>query len=84
MLVNPKKESIMVDKNQYMKEICDPIGDTSYVINGTVVSNFVMPSWFKIDNNTPYDYLNLVTEPMGLLDGEYFTFIKLIILMVDS
>jgi hypothetical protein len=69
MLVNPKKEFIMVDKNQYMKEICDPIGDTTYFVNDTEVSNFVTPSWFRIFNNKQYDYLNLVRYPLGLLEG---------------
>jgi hypothetical protein len=54
----------------YMAELCDAVEQTSYMLDGVEVSNFVTPAWFDPDNaKGPYDKLGKLTLPLQLLPG---------------
>lgn len=53
-------------------ELGDPVEATSYIINGVAVSNFVLMSYFDMQNKTgPYDMLGLLKAPWSMLRGGY-------------
>lgn len=56
-------------------EICDPVeGPTSaYTIDGIMVSDFILPSWFEFYNttNTYFDYTQQLDQPVSVLPGGY-------------
>lgn len=54
----------------YALEVCDPVGDVVYQIDGIDVSDFVLPSWFG-GGGAPYDHLLYVDRPFGLAAGGY-------------
>ncbi len=60
----------------YAYEVCDACeaDQFGYAINGTVVSDFVYPSWFESsrgEGSTQFDYGNQITKPFQLLPGGY-------------
>lgn len=65
--------------SEYALELCDPVEGNSYSVNvnGTFVSlsNFVFPSWFNpeatVQQNMPFDYLNVLTTPFTMTSGGY-------------
>jgi hypothetical protein len=69
MITNPRKESVTIEGINYMKEICDPIGSSSYQVNTTEVSNFVYPAWFGVDTLAPFDHIGLLDEPLKYLNS---------------
>ena len=66
MLVDPQLNQFALGPNgaKYDKEVCDPVQDDSsaYNIGGTLVSNFVFPSWFDPNGAPPYDFCKQVAE----------------------
>lgn len=62
----------MVD---YLVEICDPCDQSTYEIDGVVVSDFVTPSYydsFESDGGR-YSFTGEVTRPRQILDGGYIS-----------
>jgi hypothetical protein len=65
----------------YPLEICDAVeSDTQgYLINGTLVSNFVYPAWFesfRAPQSTKFDHTGIISAPLQLAQGGYIgTFI---------
>jgi hypothetical protein len=59
----------------YSAEVCDACEDDqfAYRINGVLVSDFVLPSWFMPGIAGPYDFMNHVTAPFQLLAGGYIS-----------
>jgi hypothetical protein len=60
-------------------ELCDACEDDQfgYKINGTMVSNFVYPSWFesfRANTNTQFDHCRKIGGPFELLPGGYIGF----------
>ncbi|MEW2306766.1 hypothetical protein AB0958_43710 [Streptomyces sp. NPDC006655] len=60
----------------YAYEVCDACEDDSnaYEIDGTLVSDFVLPAWFEPGrpaNGTQFDYLGRIKNPLELLPGGY-------------
>lgn len=55
------------------QEVCDPVENHSYEINGVSVSNFVTPNWFDAHAapGTPMDYLGRVSQPFQMDQGGY-------------
>ena len=55
-------------------EVCDMVEDGGYPImvnrfevpRSVMVSNFVLPSFWKLDGKWPYDYLGVLTEPFSV------------------
>lgn len=62
----------------YAYEVCDACeaDQFGYKINGTLVSDFVYPSWFEAfrkKGSTQFDYRNRVKAPLQLLPGGYIS-----------
>jgi hypothetical protein len=58
-------------------EVCDPCSETSYLINGVRVSDFVTPL-FYITPAVPsgrYSHTGQVTEPLTVIEGGYISFL---------
>lgn len=59
----------------YAAEVCDPVENDLYKINGVEVSNFVTPWWFT---KTPpagasFDFLKRLKSPFTMTAGGYFS-----------
>jgi hypothetical protein len=64
----------------YAYELGDPVESDSYAVSVTardgaqvsgMVSDFVLPSWFDLDGQKPYDYLGLLTAPFQVRPDGY-------------
>lgn len=67
-------EAATADGSQaYARELCDPVENDSYDIDGVAVSNFVLPSWFDGANTADdqRDWLGKLTQPFTLDAGGY-------------
>lgn len=75
MLADPDAEEVKVGPNgwQYALEVCDPCEDDAfgYYIDGVLVSDFVLPSYFQQDGVAPFDQRNHIKQPFQLLSGGY-------------
>ena len=68
-----------VDKGKvvfYAYEVCDPCEDDpdGYLVNGTLVSDFVFPSWFegfRKQGSTQFDFRKHISRPFQLLPNGY-------------
>lgn len=58
----------------YMAEVCDPVEQDVYQINGVEVSNFVLPAWFGAPGSK-YDHLGKLTAPFSMTSGGYFSYL---------
>jgi hypothetical protein len=61
-------------QNNVMVEVCDPVAEMFYDLDGVQVANFATPSWFGFDAGTRYDWMQTLTGPypaFGL--GGYIT-----------
>jgi hypothetical protein len=60
-------------KGEYPLEVCDPVEDDSYTINGVSVSNFVTKRYFDhlAPARTQFDYLNKLSKPFTTTPGGY-------------
>ncbi len=54
-----------------LAEACDPVAQNWYRLDGTWVTDFVYPAWFKPGSAGPYDYLNITHSPGKLGTGGY-------------
>jgi hypothetical protein len=62
----------------YAYEVCDACESDSfgYSIDGTLVSDFVFPSWFesfRTLGSTQFDFQNKITKPFEILAGGYIS-----------
>jgi hypothetical protein len=82
MLGDPEIDlTVFVEKNArsgelYAYEVCDACeaDQFGYAINGTMVSDFVYPSWFESfrkQKSTQFDHGNKIDAPFKLLPGGY-------------
>jgi hypothetical protein len=60
----------------YSYEVCDACEDDrfGYKIDGTLVSDFVLPAWFESfrkNGSTAFDFREHISEPFQLLEGGY-------------
>jgi hypothetical protein len=57
----------------YAYEACDACEDDSYgyEIDGVLVTDFVLPTWFGGVESRQFDYRSHVKEPFGILPGGY-------------
>lgn len=60
------------------QEVCDPVENGSYEINGVSVSNFVTPEWFDAQAapGASVDYLGRVSQPFQMDQGGYYVHLK--------
>lgn len=55
-------------------EVCDPVQENLYKINGVTVSDFVRPEWFEPEHKKgkmKMDYLGVIDAPFMLAEGGY-------------
>lgn len=55
-------------------EVCDPVEDTFFPLNGLNMSNFVHPAYFEADplgQGRKFDQLGVLTRPFSLTEGGY-------------
>lgn len=56
----------------YIVEVCDPVEQSMYLIDGLAVSNFVLPTYFSLSRGTKYDFNGQLTAPCpARLPGGY-------------
>jgi hypothetical protein len=58
---------------EYAFEVCDAPEDDAfgYPIDGVLVSDFVLPSWFTAGGRAPFDFRGKITAPFQVLGGGY-------------
>lgn len=65
----------------YAYEACDPCEADrfGYKINSILLSDFVTPAWFSPAPRVtrPFDFMNKITKPLGLLGGGYAQYLDL-------
>jgi hypothetical protein len=61
---------------EFAYEMCDPVEEDAFLVDGLKMSNFVYPSWFepfKHPRGTKYDHLALLKAPFTMTKGGYVT-----------
>jgi hypothetical protein len=60
---------------EYLLEICDPCQDSTYIVNGFQVSDFVTPQYYApgATRYQCYSFTGRVTRPREVLNGGYIT-----------
>lgn len=61
-------------RTQYAYEMCDPVEEDTFFVDGVEMSNFVYPTWFepfKHRRDTKYDHLGLLKAPFSMTPGGY-------------
>jgi hypothetical protein len=59
---------------EYAYEMSDPVEESSFVVDGLQMSNFLHPAWFEPFTHplgTRYDHLGLLKKPFSLTTGGY-------------
>jgi hypothetical protein len=62
------------DGTEYAYEMCDPVEEDTFLVDGIQMSNFLHPSWFepfKHPPGTKYDHLGLLAKPFSMTKGGY-------------
>jgi hypothetical protein len=62
------------DGTEYAYEMCDPVEEDTFLVDGIEMSNFVHPSWFepfKHPPSTKFDHLGLLKKPFSMTKGGY-------------
>jgi hypothetical protein len=62
------------DGTEYAYEMCDPVEEDTFNVDGIAMSNFLHPSWFepfKHPAGTKYDHLGRLTKPFSMTKGGY-------------
>jgi hypothetical protein len=62
------------NRTQYAYEMCDPVEEDTFMVNGMEMSNFLHPSWFepfKHPHGTKFDHLGLLKKPFTMTKGGY-------------
>jgi hypothetical protein len=64
------------DGTEYAYEMCDPVEEDTFLVDGIPMSNFVYPTWFepfKHPPGTKFDHLGLLKRPFSLRKTGYAT-----------
>ena len=62
------------DGTEYAYEMCDPVEEDTFLVDGIPMSNFLHPSWFEPFKHPPgskFDHLGLLTKPFSMTKGGY-------------
>src|SRR5262249_4994718 len=62
------------DGSEYAYEMCDPVEEDTFEVDGIAMSNFVHPAWFEPFNHPPgtkFDHLGLLKKPFSMTKGGY-------------
>jgi hypothetical protein len=63
----------------YAYEICDPVEEEEFLIDGIAMSNFVFPAYFEPfhrPKSVQFDFLGKVGRPFQMLEGGYSTVLR--------
>lgn len=76
MLVDPGiNEWAQAEDGSFVSyEACDPVEETSFMVNGFAMSDFVTPAYFqswRAPGSVPFSYCNAVDRPFALEKGGY-------------
>jgi len=66
-------------RTQYAYEMCDPVEEDTFMVDGLQMSNFLHPSWFepfKHPRGTKFDHLGLLKKPFSVRKTGYVTIKK--------
>ncbi len=55
-------------------EICDPVENDEYLIDGIKMSNFIRPSWYLGDSSKPFDFMGTLSAAFTLSPGGYLAY----------
>jgi hypothetical protein len=61
-------------RTQYAYEMCDPVEEDTFMVDGIEMSNFLYPSWFEPFKHRPgtkFDHLGLLKKPFSMTKGGY-------------
>jgi hypothetical protein len=61
-------------RTEYAYEMCDPVEEDTFMVDGIAMSNFVHPSWFETFKHPPgtkYDHLGKLKKPFSMTKGGY-------------
>jgi len=61
---------------QYAYEMCDPVEEDTFLVDGIPMSNFLYPTWFepfKHPRGTKFDHLGLLKKPFSVRPDGYVT-----------
>lgn len=64
---------------EYAYEMCDPVEEDTFDVNGIAMSNFLHPAWFepfKHPPGTKYDHLGRLKAPYTMTKGGYMIIMK--------
>jgi len=74
----PKTKTDEETQRIYPLEVCDPVQQSGSEIEGVLVSNFVLPAYFKLpqaSNPTQYDWYKVLSSPVpAMTPGGYLSF----------
>jgi hypothetical protein len=62
------------NRTQYAYEMCDPVEEDTFMVDGIEMSNFLHPSWFepfKHPPRTKFDHLGKLKRPFSVTKGGY-------------
>lgn len=62
------------DGTEYAYEMCDPVEEDTFMVDGIEMSNFVHPAWFepfKHPVGTKFDFLGRLTKPFSMTKNGY-------------
>jgi len=62
------------DGTEYAYEMCDPVEEDVFKVDGIEMSNFVHPAWFepfKHPPGTKFDHLGLLKKPFSMTKDGY-------------
>jgi hypothetical protein len=60
-------------RSSVAKELCDPVEQDYYLIDGVAVSNYILPAWFNsLDKVGPFDAMGKLTKPFSMTKGGYW------------
>jgi len=65
-----------IDGTQYAYEVCDPVEEDTFPVDGIEMVNFLHPSWFEPfehPKGTKFDHLELLAKPFSMTKGGYAT-----------
>ena len=82
MLVDPATNMMTTGphaRSMYAYEGADPVEETTFLVNGIAMSNFVYPAYFETFHkrrSVQFDHMKKVKEPFEILPGGYQTVFK--------
>ena len=62
------------NRTEYAYEMCDPVEEDTFMVDGIPMSNFLYPAWFepfKHRRGTRFDHLGLLKKPFSMTKGGY-------------